>query len=109
MTLYDIDTLKEVIQEQIQFLEEKSIQQRSGHYSHLLNHIQQIEKKVDENTQITKELKSHPIFRAWNEGKTIVKFIKWGGIALIGLSTVLVAVKNGGSIIKEYIKLAIRL
>lgn len=101
----DIEIIKHTLQEQLQLLEEKSIQQRSGHHSDLLRHIQQIEKKVDENTEITKELKSHPIFKAWNDGKTIVKFIKWGGIGLIGISTLLASIKNGGTIIKEYFKL----
>lgn len=108
MTSHDIQKLTEVIQAQLELLEEKSIQQRSAHHSDLLRYMQQIENKVDENTHITKELKSHPIFRAWNDGKVIVKFIKWGGIALIGISTLLVAIKNGGSILKEYIKISLK-
>jgi hypothetical protein len=90
-------------------LDEKMIQQRSSHHSDLLRQILAVEKKIDENTVMTKELREHPIFRAWNDGKTIVKFMKWGGIALIGLSTLIVAIKNGGSILKEYAKLIVRL
>ena len=102
------DEIKQ-IRELITNLDEKMIQQRSAHHSDLLRQIQSVEKKIDENTVMTKELREHPIFKAWNDGKTIVKFMKWGGIALIGISTVLVAIKNGGSIIKEYLKFAIRI
>lgn len=86
-------------------LDEKMIQQRSSHHSDLLREIISIKKEIAENTLITKELREHPIFKAWNDGKTIAKLIKWGGYALIGVSTVLVAIKNGGAILKEYIKL----
>jgi hypothetical protein len=97
-------------------LDEKMIQQRSSHHSDLLKQILELKqdvsagiKKIDENTTLTTELRQHPIFKAWDDGKTIMKFMKWGGIALIGLSTLIVAIKNGGSILKEYAKLIVKL
>lgn len=90
-------------------LDEKMIQQRSSHHSDLLKEILGVKNEIAENTRITTELRQHPIFKAWNDGKTVAKFIKYGGIAIIGLSTLIVAIKNGGSIIKEYLKLATKL
>lgn len=101
------DEIKQ-IKDLITNLDEKMVQQRSSHHSDLLKQILSVEKKIDENTVMTKELREHPIFKAWNDGKTIVKFMKWGGIVLIGLSTFLVAIKNGGATIKEYLKFIVK-
>lgn len=105
MSHNEIEQIKTLITQ----LDEKMIQQRSSHHSDLLKQILDVKNEIKENTQITSELRQHPIFKTWDDGKTIVKFVKWGGIALIGLSTLIVAVKNGGSILKEYIKIAFRL
>lgn len=101
----ELSQLKNLIEEKFVELDEKSVQQRSSHHSDLTRQILLLDKKIDENTKITTDLTKHPIFKAWNDGKTIAKLIKWGGYALIGVSTVLIAIKNGGAILKEYIKL----
>lgn len=101
----ELSQIKNLITE----LDEKMVQQRSSHHSDLLKEILDIKKEIAENTKVTTELAKHPIFKAWNDGKTIVKFIKYGGIAIIGLSTLIVAIKNGGSILKEYIKFSIKI
>lgn len=114
--------LMNYISDVVKEFDEKSIQQRSGHHSDLLRQIKELDKKIDDNTRMTQEntkmmsentrvttdLAKHPIFKAWNDGKTIAKIIKWGGYTLIGASAVLVAVKNGGSIIKEYLRLFLK-
>lgn len=93
----------------IEDLKEQNTQQRSSHHSDLLKQIVDVKKEIAENTKLTIELSKHPMFKAWNDGKTIAKFIKWGGIAIIGVSTLIVAIKNGGSIIKEYLKFALKI
>lgn len=93
-------------------LDEKMVQQRSSHHSDLLREIIAIKKDIETNTQVTENnskmivsLSAHPIFKAWDDGKILFKVIKWGGIALIGVSAVLVAIKNGANIVKDVLKI----
>ena len=98
----EISQIKNFIRDEFEAL-------KSVHHSEFTGQIIQLQKEIKENTELTQKVLNHPIFKAWNDGKTIVKFMKWGGIALIGLSTLVVAIKNGGSVIKEYFKFFIRI
>lgn len=99
--------LEQLLEKKFKELEEIGIQQRSGHHSDLLREIQRVNKdlndKIDTNTKLTEDIRNHPMFKAWETGKTMWKLGKWGGLAIIGASAVLVAIKNGGEVIRDII------
>lgn len=96
MSKKEIQSLEQYLEKKFEMLQEENIQHRSAQHSDLL-------KLILENTKMTKEIREHPIFKAWEDGKTLYKFVKWGGLALVALSTVLLAIKNGGLFIRDII------